>query len=122
MAHKIYLKEVAFSEYTNIKELINIIPSFTQQTETISQAFQRLDEQICRLEGQCPGPRLATIEAWIEFLNGLTAPTEPDDQLLDSSSNSLIINENRMLDVRETVDQKERQGVSKVREVGEIIL
>lgn len=96
--------------------------SFTQQTETISQAFQRLDEHICRLEGQCPGPRLATIEAWIEFLIGLTATTEPNERLLDDSSNSLVVNENRMLDVRETVDQKERQGVSKVREVGEIIM
>lgn len=30
--------------------------------------FVRLDEQISKLEATCPGPRLATCEAWIEHL------------------------------------------------------
>lgn len=113
-----------YTEYVRnwcMKNSENFLSS-SQQTETISQAFQRLDEHICRLEGQCPGPRLATNEAWIDFLNGLTAPAEPTERLLDDSTNSLIVNENRMLDVRETVDQKEHQGVAKVREVGVISL
>jgi len=28
----------------------------------------RLDEQISKLEGTCPGPRMATAEAWVEHL------------------------------------------------------
>ncbi|XP_037926558.1 uncharacterized protein LOC119661329 isoform X2 [Hermetia illucens] len=36
--------------------------------ETITDAYQRLDKEICALEGRCPGPRLATAEAWIEHL------------------------------------------------------
>lgn len=32
------------------------------------QQYVRLDEQISKLEGTCPGPRMATAEAWIEHL------------------------------------------------------
>lgn len=30
--------------------------------------YLRLDEEIMKLEEQCPGPRLITIEAWIKYL------------------------------------------------------
>lgn len=30
--------------------------------------YQSLDEEICKLEELCPGPRLTTIEAWIKYL------------------------------------------------------
>ncbi|XP_022226720.2 uncharacterized protein LOC111076957 [Drosophila obscura] len=32
--------------------------------------YMRLDEQISKMEGSCPGPRMATAEAWIEHLQG----------------------------------------------------
>ncbi|KAH8402930.1 hypothetical protein KR222_000470, partial [Zaprionus bogoriensis] len=34
----------------------------------IVRQYVRLDEQISKLEGSCPGPRMATAEAWIEHL------------------------------------------------------
>ncbi|XP_017858514.1 PREDICTED: uncharacterized protein LOC108610747 [Drosophila arizonae] len=34
----------------------------------IVQQYVRLDERISKLEGTCPGPRMATVEAWIEHL------------------------------------------------------
>ncbi|BFF96160.1 uncharacterized protein DMAD_13413 [Drosophila madeirensis] len=36
----------------------------------IIDEYVRLDEQISKLEGSCPGPRMATAEAWIEHLQG----------------------------------------------------
>lgn len=36
--------------------------------ETVADAYLRLDDSIYELERQCPGPRLATIEAWLEHL------------------------------------------------------
>ncbi|XP_016954709.1 uncharacterized protein LOC108027676 [Drosophila biarmipes] len=34
----------------------------------IVEQYVRLDEQISKLEGTCPGPRMATAEAWVEHL------------------------------------------------------
>ncbi|XP_020805998.1 uncharacterized protein LOC110182313 [Drosophila serrata] len=34
----------------------------------IVEQYVRLDEQIGKLEGTCPGPRMATAEAWVEHL------------------------------------------------------
>lgn len=39
-----------------------------QPPRTILEAYQQLDEEICRLEGMCPGPRLATMDTWIQYL------------------------------------------------------
>lgn len=36
--------------------------------QTVLDAYLRLDEEILKLEEQCPGPRLITIEAWIKYL------------------------------------------------------
>ncbi|KAH8262683.1 hypothetical protein KR026_007147 [Drosophila bipectinata] len=36
----------------------------------IVEQYVRLDEQISKLEGTCPGPRMATAEAWVEHLRG----------------------------------------------------
>ncbi|XP_017043662.1 uncharacterized protein LOC108089779 [Drosophila ficusphila] len=36
----------------------------------IVEQYVRLDEQISKLEGTCPGPRMATAEAWVEHLQG----------------------------------------------------
>lgn len=32
------------------------------------QQYVQLDKQISKMEGGCPGPRMATAEAWIEHL------------------------------------------------------
>lgn len=32
------------------------------------EQYVRLDEQISKLEGTCPGPRMATAEAWVEHI------------------------------------------------------
>lgn len=39
-----------------------------QPPRTVLEAYQQLDEEICRLEGMCPGPRLATMDTWIQYL------------------------------------------------------
>ncbi|KAH8248754.1 hypothetical protein KR032_002952 [Drosophila birchii] len=36
----------------------------------IVEQYVRLDEQIGKLEGTCPGPRMATAEAWVDHLQG----------------------------------------------------
>ncbi|XP_062551799.1 LOW QUALITY PROTEIN: uncharacterized protein LOC134217055 [Armigeres subalbatus] len=60
-----------------------------KSTETVSQAYQRLDEEICALESTCPGPRMLTAEAWIEHLETVFAKAsatnelyEPDNKLI----------------------------------------
>ncbi|XP_068141629.1 uncharacterized protein synr [Drosophila tropicalis] len=64
-------------------------------SKNIVQQYVRLDEQISKLEGTCPGPRMATAEAWIEHLQakrdamlGLDGalPSE-QTQLLESDAN-----------------------------------
>lgn len=42
--------------------------AYTLCVQNIVQQYVRLDEQISKLEGTCPGPRMATAEAWIEHL------------------------------------------------------
>ncbi|XP_013103027.1 uncharacterized protein LOC106084098 [Stomoxys calcitrans] len=84
---------------------LNLPPSQWPLTQTnhaeVVCEFVRLDETIGKLEGACPGPRLATCEAWIEHLqtrrnellgldtvqlkspnagNGTTAPVTAFDQ------------------------------------------
>lgn len=36
--------------------------------QNIVRQYVRLDEQISKVEGSCPGPRMATAEAWIAHL------------------------------------------------------
>ncbi|EDW54292.1 uncharacterized protein LOC6613400 [Drosophila sechellia] len=36
----------------------------------VVEQYVRLDEQISKLEGTCPGPRMATAEAWVEHIHG----------------------------------------------------
>ncbi|XP_030383123.1 uncharacterized protein LOC115630629 [Scaptodrosophila lebanonensis] len=38
------------------------------KAQNIVQQYVRLDEQISKLEATCPGPRMATAEAWIDHL------------------------------------------------------
>ncbi|XP_053694217.1 uncharacterized protein LOC128742050 [Sabethes cyaneus] len=49
--------------------------------EIISQAYQRLDEQICALESACPGPRLLTAEAWVDHLQTNIVRSNVQDEI-----------------------------------------
>lgn len=44
--------------------------------ETVFDAYVRLDDSIYQLEQLCPGPRLATVEAWTEHLVQIAATPE----------------------------------------------
>lgn len=111
-----------------------------QTNETILQAYQRMDEEICTIEQSCPGPRLATAEAWIDHLESLEPePVRPDD-MVGGNILQQRPNENTMenfgqrpdeegddLEVIQPTDtndstlrEKENQDVIKVRHVCEI--
>lgn len=49
-----------------------------QPPRTILEAYQQLDEEICRLEGMCPGPRLATMDTWIQYLETQRTAADKD--------------------------------------------
>lgn len=61
--------------------------------QNIVRQYVRLDEQISKVEGSCPGPRMATAEAWIEHLQakrdamlgleGVEHPGAPQTALAD---------------------------------------
>lgn len=44
--------------------------------ETVFDAYVRLDDSIYQLEQLCPGPRLATVEAWMEHLVQIAVPPD----------------------------------------------
>lgn len=52
------------------------------------EAFQRLDEDICRMESECIGPRLTTSEAWIEHLESNALKSSPMDPVIVGISNT----------------------------------
>ncbi|XP_065080010.1 uncharacterized protein LOC135702881 [Ochlerotatus camptorhynchus] len=59
-------------------------------SETVPQAYRRLDEEICVLESSCPGPRLLTAEAWIEHLNAVFEKAGATNELYERD-NRLVI-------------------------------
>lgn len=61
------------------------------------------------MEGGCPGPRLTTLEAWIEFLDS-------DQHNHTIKSNQFLQNQNDPLDFRENVARmdKEKFNIHKV--------
>lgn len=59
-------------------------------SETIPQAYRRLDEEICVLESTCPGPRLLTAEAWIEHLNTVFEKAGATNELYERDSRLVI--------------------------------
>lgn len=74
--------------------------------------FVRLDIKISKLEGTCPGPRLATCEAWIEHLQ--TKRNEfmgLDSQMLPTISglNSGYSSQSTSTQVSAAVQQKQQQ-------------
>lgn len=64
--------------------------------QNIVRQYVRLDEQISKVEGSCPGPRMATAEAWIEHLQakrdamlgleGIDHPAAPQSALGDAAA------------------------------------
>lgn len=104
-----------------------------QPTETIVQAFQRLDEDISNIESISPGSRLTTAEAWIEYLEtssitvddavqGVLNNQQPignmsastysdsrDSQSVDTLMDEIIITENKL--------DSDKADIAKVRRV-----
>lgn len=39
--------------------------------DSVEEIFKKIDEEICRSESECPGPRLSILQSWIEHLEGL---------------------------------------------------
>ncbi|XP_037034063.1 uncharacterized protein LOC119072860 isoform X2 [Bradysia coprophila] len=76
-------------------------------SETVYQAFKRLDQQICKLEAMCPGPRLTTVDAWIEFLE-----SDQHKQLIRSQP--FLQNPNDPLDFRENLVKMEKSNIHKL--------
>lgn len=61
-----------------------------QPTETMIQAYHRLDDEILLIENSSPGARLTTAEAWVEHLE--TMHLSVDDNvsvLINDSSDSM---------------------------------
>uniref|UniRef100_A0A182PLR9 Uncharacterized protein n=1 Tax=Anopheles epiroticus TaxID=199890 RepID=A0A182PLR9_9DIPT len=51
------------------------LPAFVpKHSESLAEAYRRLDEEICALESTTPGPRLMTAEAWVELLQSAKGP------------------------------------------------
>lgn len=83
------------------------------------EAYQRLDEEICVLEGMCPGPRLATSESWITFLESQTITAENDAHqiplhMLNYAEND---DDNGLKFDRDSYLEKEKLSINKVRQV-----
>lgn len=72
-------------------ELIIKILHQIKPSETVPQAYWRLDEEICVLESSCPGPRLLTAEAWIEHLNAVFEKAGATNELYEEHDNRLVM-------------------------------
>ncbi|XP_055599512.1 uncharacterized protein LOC129748787 isoform X2 [Uranotaenia lowii] len=72
--------------------------------ETVPQAYQRLDEEICLLESTCPGPRLLTAEAWVDHLTKLFDEQFRNNDELYSHHQQLRGNSKLMMDTSKMVD------------------
>lgn len=83
-----------------------------------------MDEQICKLEGLCSGPRLATMEAWIEYLtthlqlNDNSTELDTLNESFSSSNLELRAHVENGLRQREKLLEKEKLAMVKVRDVG----
>lgn len=90
-----------------------------QLNETILDAYQRLDKEICSLEGMCPGPRLATAESWITFLESQTIAAENDTQVPVHMVNNTDGDDTMdvMRSNRQDYIEKEKMSIAKVRQV-----
>lgn len=69
-ANKIY--------FTRKKNINCVFYSSGQPPRTILEVYQQFDEEICRLESVCPGPRLATMDTWVQYLETQRAFADKD--------------------------------------------
>lgn len=79
-----------------------------------------MDEEICVLEGLCPGPRLATSESWITFLESQTIAAENDAQQIPLHMLNYAENDESLSGMkfsRDTHLEKEKLSINKVRQV-----
>lgn len=89
-----------------------------QPSKTILEAYQQFDEEICEREGMCPGPRLASADSWIKFLQSQKSLS--DNEIVQLPLH-MLDNEN-MEEEEQNYDTKDRlnkdiYSVSKVRQV-----
>lgn len=78
-----------------------------------------MDEEICTLERACPGPRLATTEAWIDHLESYDSDPGNSDELL--GGNVLPFDDDKIEQIeansKDDQQQKDHDDVVKVRRV-----
>lgn len=75
--------------------------------DSVEEIFKKIDEEICRSESECPGPRLSILQSWIEHLEGL------------KESKLSEINESEVLaDTRAHLQRRRSSVVSTVSTVG----
>lgn len=41
--------------------------------DNVEEVFRKIDEEICRKESECPGPRLTILQSWIDHLEQVKA-------------------------------------------------
>lgn len=62
----------------NSKNWRNPLTLLSRRQKTILEAYHDLDERICSIESKCPGPRIASNDAWIKYLEAQKSHEEKD--------------------------------------------
>ncbi|CAO1331449.1 unnamed protein product [Diamesa serratosioi] len=89
----------------------------TNPTETMIEAYHRLDDEILSIENSSPGARLTTAEAWVEHLETMHLSVDDNVSVLINDSSDSV---NDDLDESVLVDTK--KGISAVsREKSDIV-
>lgn len=104
-----------------------------QPTETLIEAFTRLDNEILAIESLSPGSRLTTAEAWVEHLesmqlkldevldeknsqsSALDVISEIDELILDDNGSSQLSLQH--IQTSQTSLDRERSDIMKVKKV-----
>lgn len=104
-----------------------------QPTETLIEAFTRLDNEILAIESLSPGSRLTTAEAWVEHLesmhlkldepledknptSALDIISEIDEMILDDNTSSSQLSLKQIQTSQSSLD-RERSDIMKVKKV-----
>lgn len=91
---------------------VNLIKMFyiLQPTETMIQAYHRLDDEILSIENSSPGARLTTAEAWVEHLETMHLSVDDNVSILINDSSESVHDD---LDESVLVDSKVISAVSR---------